>query len=299
MGAPSSTMANAGRCSQKEEKAVKKLLAAVAALAAITFSPFVLAKTYVAGIEPSFPPWASVKSGQYVGIAPDAVRAIAKVEGIDVKFVSMSFPSLIPALKAGKIDIIVTGLSVTPKRAQQIDYTIPWWETKLDVLVKKDSKYNIVTALCCGSDVGAQTGSTEYQWLQDHLIKQGVKITPHAYAEDTTALQDLRTGRLKATVTDADTGQAFVQANNDVVRIAGQIYHYPPESYALAVQKGDPDGLLPKLNEGILKIYQSGKWADIVHEYIPGASIIPIPAYMSDKVPSYHKPIPGLSEAQN
>jgi len=276
---------------------MNRLFVAVAVFATVIMSPLVAAKTYVAGIEPSFPPWASVQNGHYVGIAPDAVRAIAKAEGLDVKFVSMSFPSLIPALKAGKIDIIVTGLSVTAKRAQQIDYTIPWWETKLDVLVKKDSSYNAVTALCCGSNVGAQTGSTEYEWLQDSLVKKGVHITPHAYAEDTTALQDLKIGRLQATITDGDTGRAFVNRNSDSVRIAGEIYHYPPEAYALAVRKGNPDGLLTKLNEGILKIYHSDEWAHIVHKYIPGAAIIPIPAYMSDKVPSYHKPIPGVTES--
>lgn len=274
---------------------MKKFGILLATLATFAFSPLALAKTYIAGIEPSFPPWASVQNGQYVGIAPDAVRAIAKEEGFKVKFTSMSFPSLIPALKAGKINILVTGLTVTPKRAQQIDFTIPWWETKLDVLVKKDSSSNIVTALCCGANVGAQTGSTEYQWLKDNLVKQHTHVNVHAYAQDTTALQDLKIGRLQATVVDANTGRKFVENNPKAVRLAGQINPYPPQSYALAVQKGDPDGLLPKLNKGIMKLYKSGEWAKIVHKYIPGVAIVKVPAYMSNKVPSYHKPIPGMS----
>lgn len=254
------------------------------------------AKTYVAGIEPSFPPWASVQDGQYVGIAPDAVRAIAKIEGFDVKFVSMAFPSLIPAVKAGKIDILVTGLTVTPKRAKQIDYTIPWWQSKVAVLVSTDSSINIGTALCCGSKVGAQTGSTEYEWVKNNLVANKTGAEVRAYAQDTTALQDLKIGRLQATVVDADTSQAFVAHNAGSVRVAGIIQPYPPQSYALAIKKGDPDGLLAKLNEGIMKIYKSGQWADIIHKYMPGVAVMKIPTYMSKGVDTYKKPIPGLSQ---
>ncbi len=274
---------------------MKKFGVAVAMLGAVMFSSVALAKTFIAGIEPSFPPWASVENGQYVGIAPDAVRAIAKEEGFDVKFTSMPFPSLIPALKAGKIDIIVTGLTVTPKRSQQVDFTIPWWSTKMDVLVKMGSPVNIGTALCCGADVSAQTGSTEYQWIEDNLVKNHTGVKVHAYAADTTALEDLKIGRLQATVTDSDTGQEFIAANPQTVRLAGQIDTFPPEVYALAVQKGNPDGLLATLNKGIIKLYELGEWAKIVNKYIPGAPIGKVPAYMSANVESYHKPVPGLT----
>ena len=136
----------------KPELAMRLICILSIALAAMLGSTAALAKTYVAGVEPSFPPWASVDHGKLVGIAPDAVRAIAKQQGFDVKFRSMSFSSLIPALKAGKIDMLVTGLTVTPKRAQQIDFTVPWWQIKLDVLVPRRSKLTAKTALSNGHD---------------------------------------------------------------------------------------------------------------------------------------------------
>lgn len=262
-------------------------------ITALVVIPTALAETYVAGIEPSFPPWAYMQNGQYKGITPDAVRAIAKNEGFDVKFTSMPFPSLIPALAAGKIDILVTELTVTTKRAKRIDYTIPYWEANLVTLVRRDKTSNIVTALCCNHDVGAQTGSTEYEWVENHLVKKGIHVNVKTYAQDTTALQDLIIGRLQATFVGATTGQEFVNHNRDKVRIAATIYPYPPHSQALGVQKGDPKHLLPKLNKGIMQLYKSGQWADIVHRYIPGQAIIKVPAYMSSHV--YHKPIPGLN----
>jgi len=143
--------------------------------------------------------------------------------------------------------------------------------------------------------VGAQTGSTDYQWIEDNLVKNHTGVKVHPYAEDTTALQDLKIGRLQATVTDSDTGQKFIEKNPNSVRLAGQINSYPPEVYALAVQKGGAHGLLATLNKGIVKLYKSGEWAKIVHKYMPGASIGAVPAYMSSKIPTYRKPIPGLN----
>src|SRR3546814_6722132 len=52
------------------------------------------------------------------------MRAIAKAEGFKVEFKDLPFPSLIPALSTGKIDILVTGLTVTEKRSKVIDFTI-------------------------------------------------------------------------------------------------------------------------------------------------------------------------------
>ena len=72
----------------------------------------------VAGVEASFPPWAYVKDGKYKGIAIDAMRKIAADQGLDVTFKDLPWPSLIPALSQGKIDILVTGLNVTEEARQ-------------------------------------------------------------------------------------------------------------------------------------------------------------------------------------
>src|SRR5690606_8801817 len=106
---------------------------------------------YTVGVEASFPPWAYVESGEFKGIAIDAMQAIADEIGIDIQFQDMPFPSLIPALSAEKIDILATGLTVTEERSKAIDFTIPWWETNDVVLVPEDSDLNVFTAVCCGA----------------------------------------------------------------------------------------------------------------------------------------------------
>ena len=105
---------------------------------------------YTVGVEASFPPWAYVEGGEFKGIAIDAMEAIAEEAGMEIEFQDMPFPSLIPALAAEKIDILATGLTVTEQRSENIDFTIPWWETNDVVLVPEDSDLNVFTAVCCG-----------------------------------------------------------------------------------------------------------------------------------------------------
>lgn len=261
------------------------------------FPTFASAKTIVAGVEPSFPPWAYVKNGEFKGIAVDAMRAIAKKEGLDVQFKDLPFPSLIPALAAGKIDMVVTGLLVTKKRAKVVDFTIPWFESNDVIIVPKTSDKNVYTAVCCGAKVGVQGGSTQQSWMKQHLLNHknfGTKIV--AYNDYVTAVEDMLAGRLTSVDTAATTATTFI-SNGRPVKIVGKIYIRAP--LGVAVKKGDPDHLLPKLNQGIMAIYQNNTWTNIVHRYLPGASVPNIPAHMPSYVSSYKKPVPGLPSLGN
>lgn len=249
---------------------------------------------YTAGVEASFPPWAYVEEGEYKGIAIDAMRAIAEDQGIQVEFTDLPWPSLIPALAQGRIDMLVTGLNITEERAEVLDFTIPWWENDDEVLVPAGSDKNVVTALCCGATVGAQNGATQFNWLESELAENDdVELTIRGYEDYVVAIEDLLAGRLDAVVTSTDTAEEFI-ANGRDVKIVGTIQMNQPQ--ALAVKKGDPKDLLAILNKGIMNIYESGEWAKIVQEYAPGATIRDIPTTMPDYVDAYQQPIPGYEE---
>lgn len=252
------------------------------------------ADALVAGVEASFPPWAYVEDGEYKGIAIDAMRAIAEDQGMEVEFKDLPWPSLIPALAKGRIDLLVTGLNITEERNEVLDFSIPWWENDDEVLVAEDSDLNVVTALCCGATVGAQGGATQFEWLEDNLAaNEDVDVTLRSYEDYVTAIEDMGTGRLDAVVTSTDTAEDFI-AKDRPVKIVGTIQQNQPQ--ALAVQKGDPNEILGKLNTGIMNIYESGQWTEIVKEYSPQSTIRSIPTTMPDYVDAYEEPIPGYSD---
>ena len=254
------------------------------------------ADPYTVGVEASFPPWAYVEGGEYKGIAIDAIEKIAENQGFDIEFKDLPFPSLIPALSAQKIDILATGLTVTEERSKVIDFSIPWWETNDVIVVPEDSDLNIFTAVCCGAKIGVQGGSSQKAWMEANVISSDIDVELKSYDSYVTAISDMLIGRISAVDVDDTSAQEYINEGRPV-RIAGKIFIRAP--LALAVSKGDPQGLLAKLNKGILNLAESGEWATIVHSYIPGVTVPPVPGNMPDFVDTYKKPVAGLPNLGN
>lgn len=250
-------------------------------------------QTLQAGIEAAFPPWSYVENGQFKGIAIDAVREIAKAQGLQVEFKDLPWPSLIPALGANKIDMLVTGMFATAERDKVIDYAVPWWESNDVVAVGKASTRNIATALCCNARIGTQAGSAHVGWIEANLIngKQATQVKLQTYEDFIAAAEDLRIGRIDSIVMTPDIAEDLIAKGRDL-KVVGTIMTNRP--WAMAVGQGDPKKLLPKINKGIVDLYRSGRWAEIVHSYLPNAAIPAIPGNMPKELESYASKPPGL-----
>ena len=229
---------------------------------------------YVVGVDASFPPWTWVKQGVYNGFDVEAMQAIAKIEGFKIKIIDLPWATIITALAQGKIDILMSGLSITCERAKVIDYSKPYWRVNQAIMVRDNSDLNAITAMSMGHTVGAQAGTTGYQWVENNLVKKGVDVKLRAYSVYNLAISDLVDGRIDSVLCDTDTAQGFVNAGRKV-KIIGTID--TGEQYAYAVTKGDPYGLLPKINDGIAKLYENGTWAKLVQKYFPGTPVEKVP----------------------
>ena len=75
--------------------------------------------SYKVGTEPTFPPFDTTDEDQnIVGLDMDLIKAIGKDQGFEVTFENLSFDGLIPALKAGNIDIVAAGMNKDDKERQ-------------------------------------------------------------------------------------------------------------------------------------------------------------------------------------
>lgn len=89
------------------------------------------------------PPWVMRdKKGELIGFEIDIAKQLAKDMGVKVKFKEYQWSKMIPALKKGEVDIIASGLSITPKRALEINYSAPY----------SSSGYSLVTCLALTKD---------------------------------------------------------------------------------------------------------------------------------------------------
>ena len=77
-----------------------------------------------------FTPWVlKDKDGELSGFEIDVANKLAREMGVETEFTVYTWPEIIPALNRGDIDVIIAGMSITPKRALQLNFTLPYAES--------------------------------------------------------------------------------------------------------------------------------------------------------------------------
>ncbi len=223
-------------------------------------------KTYVNGIDANFPPFAYVdKNGNPDGFDVKAVDWIAKEMGFTVKHQPMDWDTIIPSLKAKKIDMIASGMSITEKRQQQVNFTIPYWKIAQVLVAKKDSTLTVDELLSKGNKIGVQRGTTEAKWMKENLIKKGKNFKLMEYDSAPLAVEDVVNGRIFAAAMDDAPAKDAVRKKP--VRIVGT-FGMASEDFGYAVRKEDAE-LLNMLNEGLKRLMASPYWEELKVQYKP------------------------------
>ncbi len=234
-------------------------------LVSLTVSRAAEEKLYVNGIDANFPPFAYVdKNGNPDGFDVKSMDWIAKDQGFKVRHQPMDWDGIIPSLNAKKIDIIASGMSITDKRKEQVNFTIAYWKIEQVLVAKKDSKMTVDQLLDKGNKVGVQRGTTEAKWIEENLIKKGGKnFTLVYYDSAPLAIEDVLNGRIVAAA--MDDAPAKDAMRKKPVKIVGQ-FGMPDEDFGYAVRKEDTE-LLKKLNAGLKKLMASPYWEELKKKY--------------------------------
>lgn len=232
-------------------------------LCLLILAAFVFAKTITVGTSADFPPFEYIENGQFVGFDTDLMREIAKLANLELKFVDMSFDSLIPALRAGQIDVAAAAMTITDERRQVVDFSKPYWTADQSIIVKADSDLTI-TVLFQKGKIGVQTGTTGDLWCTDNLVGKGLLPEKNLKRYDTfvLALSDLLNGNIDAIVLDSPVGNRF--ASLKPVKVVGVIV--TGEQYGIAVKKGNKE-LLDKINSALGVLIETGKMAELIDKY--------------------------------
>ncbi len=84
-------------------------------------------------------PHVSLMNGEYVGFDIEMIQTFAQRNGYDIEFTSMLFPSLIPALASGKVDLISAGIAITEERAKKINFSDSFCDFKTALIATKNN----------------------------------------------------------------------------------------------------------------------------------------------------------------
>jgi polar amino acid transport system substrate-binding protein len=118
------------------------------------------------------------RSGAQMGMEVDLVRGLARALGVREKIVTMPFQDLLPALQKGEVDIVLSGLTMTPARNLEVAFAGPYFISGKAALTKSDS----LAAADEPSDVNKPirmtvlAGSTSEQFVQRDLPE--VELVP-------------------------------------------------------------------------------------------------------------------------
>ena len=219
-------------------------------------------KVYTVAISCDYPPLEYIDdNGNPCGYEVELIQAVAEAAGIKVQIANVSFDGIIAGIQGGQYDIGASGLTVTEERKNSVDFTSPVLQFALSIVTKKDNTDISSDADLEGKKVGVQLGTTCQFACED------IGLTPSTYDEAPSAVLDLANGNLDAVVLDSVVAEDFVLANESyskVLKIAGSFEN--TDDMAMAVKKGNT-ALLNLLNEGLKKVEENGKMAELKAKY--------------------------------
>ena len=222
------------------------------------------AQKIVNGIDANFPPFAFIdKTGQPSGFDVEAMDWIAKDMGMEISHVPIEWDGIVTSLVTKKIDIIASGMSISPERSKQVNFTMPYWIIKQVFVVKNDSALSVEDVYTQKKTLGVQQGTTEAKWLKEHIAEKGYNVTLRYYNSAPLAVEDLLNGRIDAAA--MDEAPANDAASKKGVKVLGT-FGMPEEDFGYAVRKDDTE-LLEKVNASLKKLMATPYWNELIEKY--------------------------------
>jgi len=194
----------------------------------------------IAGTGSTNAPWHFKDAkGNLVGFDVDVIKMIAKALFDDpekVKFVNQSGDSRIPNLTTGKVDVTSQFMTVTGGRAQQVEFSIPYYREGVGLLLKAGGKYkNYAELKSAGKKVTVSVLQNVYAEEMVHKALPNAKVDQ--YDSQDLIYQALNSGRADAACTDQSALRWFIKQNPKRYVDAG--YGWNPQSYSCALKRGD------------------------------------------------------------
>lgn len=215
------------------------------------------------GTNAEFPPFDFIDSelgviDEFAGIDLDIINEVAISINAKPVVNNMDFDGLLLALQNGQVDCVISGMTITEERQQQVDFSEPYYVATQVMIVPEGSEI-AKAADMEGKKIGVIDGYTGQTCVEE----LGYDFS--GYRKGTDAILDLANGKLDVVVIDSATAEAFI-ADNEGLAIVEDAETFAAEEYGVAVKKGNPE-LLDAINAKIAEMKSSGKIDEICAKY--------------------------------
>ncbi|MCT2197027.1 transporter substrate-binding domain-containing protein [Paenibacillus phoenicis] len=198
------------------------------------------------------------------GFDADVAKEVAKRLGVKVEFAPQEFSGLIPSLQAGKIDAIISQVTITDERKQQIDFTQPYITNEVKIIVKEDNDSITKLEDFKGKNIGVGLGTNDESYLRNDVLPQVGNFEIKTYDDVITSLQDLNAGRIDATINNLYALKPIVDKNGYKIKAVGDAIK--SDQAGIAIRKNNPE-FLAALDQALTDMKADGTYNTIFQKW--------------------------------
>lgn len=205
--------------------------------------------------EAGFAPYEYYEDGEIVGVDIDIAKEIAKELGKELVIKDVSFDFVINEVKSGKADFAAAGISITPERAEEVDFTMEYTTSNQVVVVKKDSSIKNFDDIK-NKKIAVQLGTVADLYVEENY-KNATVVSHKKYLS---AVEDVKTGKADCIIMDELPAKAIVAENDNLKILDGVLFQ---DKYGMIVKKGN-DELKDQINKVLERMVNDGTINDLV-----------------------------------
>lgn len=209
--------------------------------------------------DPSFVPFEMMdeETGEMTGFDMEMIRELADRAGFEVDISTMDFNGIIPAVQTGNVDIAIAGITITDERSEIVDFSDPYYDSGLQILVAADNEEVETIEDLEGMKIGTKIGSTSFDFLTEKF-GEDADITPYPGSGD--MYLALMGGSVDAVFYDAPNVGYFAKTRGEGrVKVVGPLYE--GQQYGIAFAKGSD--LVEPVNEALAAMREDGTYDEI------------------------------------
>lgn len=227
--------------------------------AAADAAPAAEKRKIVIATEAAYPPFNDTDAnGNIIGFDVDVMNALCAEMNADCQIVAQDWDGLIPSLLANKYDAIIAGMSITPERQAQVDFSDSYFSNTIVWLAKNDGSFdpNNIT----NKTLASQRSTTGAAYISERFDgKDGNRV--NLYDTYTNAYLDMKSGRSDAVMAEKVSASDWLkQPGNEAFGLIGDEINNN-DNLGIAVRKGD--SLKADFDAALATIKANGKLAEI------------------------------------
>lgn len=221
------------------------------------------------GVDPTFPPFESKASdGSLQGFDIDLGNAICAQAKVSCKWVQIGFDGAIPALQAKKFDAILSAMSMTEKRREQVAFSDMLYVTPSALITPADSALTDDIATLRGKNIGVAQGTIQETYAQTYWAPKGVSVV--SYPNQMEIYPDLVAGRLDGTLANAvSADQGFLntaEGKKYVNRVTLTDKAVLGNGVGIGLRKDDAANL-KLINAALAELHRNGTYDRLAQKY--------------------------------